>query len=125
MKAVLMTGISADKLDATYGADDGEGRQVTIRSVIDDAAKAYASLYKKGLVKPTSSTLSTETQNDPDYLEFRAKMRWLYDAIGDTMDVSVSYPWSTYWYTGMTPQQVYDMAYQCDAYYGNPLKGQT
>lgn len=41
------------------------------------------------------------------------------------MDVSVSYPWSTYWYTGMTPQQVYDMAYQCDAYYGNPLKGQT
>ena len=54
--------------------------------------------------------MSAETQNDPDYLEFRAKMRWLYDAIGDTMDVSVSYPWSTYWYTGMTPQQVYDMA---------------
>lgn len=103
MKAVLMTGIPADKLDATYGADDGEGRQVTIRSVIDDAAKAYASLYKKGLVKPTGSILSAETQNDPDYLEFRAKMRWLYDAIGDTMDVSVSYPWSTYWYTGMTP----------------------
>lgn len=89
MKAVLMTGIPADKLDATYGADDGEGRQVTIRSVIDDAAKAYASLYKNGLVKPTGSTLSTETQNDPDYLEFKAKMRWLYDAIGDTMDVSV------------------------------------
>ncbi|WP_298589657.1 hypothetical protein [uncultured Megasphaera sp.] len=125
MKAVLMTGIPADKLDATYGADDGEGRQVTIRSVIDDAAKAYASLYKKGLIKPTGSTLSAKTQNDPDYLEFKAKMRWLYDAIGDTMDVSVSYPWSTYWYTGMTPQQVYDMAYQCDAYYGNPLKGQT
>ena len=52
-------------------------------------------------------------------------MRWLYDAIGDTMDASVSYPWVTYWYTGMTPDEVYNLAYESHSFYGNPDKGQT
>lgn len=125
IKAILLTGIPQDKLDATYGADNGEGRAVTIRSAINDAAKAYAILYNKGLVNPMGSSLSPDVQSSPDYLEFKSKMRWLYDAIGETMDASVSYPWVTYWYTGMTPQQVFNLAYQCDSYYGNPLKGQT
>lgn len=51
-------------------------------------------------------------QAGDDWKEFATKARWLYDAIGDTMDVSVSYPWITYWFTGMTPQQVYGMAHE-------------
>ena len=125
MEQVLLTGIPADKLDATYGAQDGDGNQVTIRNAIKDAAAAYGRLYSKGLVKTQGSEPSTTLQNNTDYQEFRAKMRWLYDAIGETMDASVSYPWVTYWFTGMTPQQVYDLAIACDSYYGDPAKGQS
>lgn len=124
MEQVLLTGIPADKLDATYGAQDGDGNQVTIRNAIKDAAAAYGRLYSKGFVKTQGSEPSTALQNNADYQEFRAKMRWLYDAIGETMDASVSYPWVTYWFTGMTPQQVYDLAIACDSYYGDPAKGQ-
>ena len=46
-----------------------------------------------------------------DWQEFATKARWLYSAIGDTMDVSVSYPWITYWFTGMSPKEVYTLAY--------------
>ena len=125
MSTILKTGIPADKLDATYGADDGSGRQVSIRDAIFDASRAYASLYKAGLITPNGRTLTAAEQARPDYQEFKAKVRWLYDAIGETMDASVSYPWVTYWFTGMTPQQVYNLALTCDAYYGNPEKGQT
>lgn len=125
MEQVLLTGIPADKLDATYGAQDGDGNQVTIRNAIKDAAAAYGRLYSKGFVKTQGSEPSTALQNNADYQEFRAKMRWLYDAIGETMDASVSYPWVTYWFTGMTPQQVYDLAIACDSYYGDPAKGQS
>ena len=41
MEQVLLTGIPTDKLDATYGAQDGDGNQVTIRNAIKDAAAAY------------------------------------------------------------------------------------
>lgn len=125
MEQVLLTGIPADKLDATYGAQDGDGNQVTIRNAIKDTAAAYERLYTKGFIKTQGSEPSTALQNDADYQEFRAKMRWLYDAIGETMDASVSYPWVTYWFTGMTPQQVYDLAIACDSYYGDPAKGQS
>lgn len=122
---ILETGIPADKLNLTYGANDGEGRAVRLSDAIYDSTQAYASLYKKGLVSPNGRNLSVTTKNDPDYQEFTTKMRWLYDAIGETMDNAVSYPWITYWFTGMTPNQVYRLAYDCDSYYGNPAKGQT
>lgn len=56
-------------------------------------------------------------QAGDDWKEFATKVRWLYDAIGDTMDVSVSYPWITYWFTGMTSQQVYGLAHEAFVQY--------
>lgn len=122
---VLQTGIPADKLAMTYGADDGNGRPVRISDAIADASAAYGILCKKGLVSVRGHELSADTKNSAEFKEFTAKMRWLYDAIGETMDASVSYPWVTYWFTGMTPAQVYQLAYDCDSYYGDPFKGQT
>ena len=125
MRQVLLTGIPTDKLNLTYGAADGDGRPVALIDAIDDAARTYAALYKKGYVSTRGRELSTAVKQDADYQEFVAKMRWLYDAIGETMDASVSYPWVTYWFTGMTPQEVYKLAYTCDKYYGDLGKGQT
>ncbi|WP_101912023.1 haloacid dehalogenase-like hydrolase [Megasphaera vaginalis (ex Bordigoni et al. 2020)] len=125
MEDVLKTGIPAAKLDLTYGADDGSGKKVSIRSAIADAAKAYGELYAGGYVSVAGREQPASVRRSGSYQEFAAKMRWLYDAIGETMDASVSYPWVTYWFTGMTPEQVHALAYQCDSYYGDPAKGQT
>ena len=125
METVLLTGIPAAKLNLTYGAADGEGRPVQIRAAIKDAAQAYDALYKKGYVSTSGKDLSPTVQKDTDYQDFVAKMRWLYDAIGETMDASVSYPWVTYWFTGMKPQEVYKLACACDKYYGDKSRGQT
>ena len=81
--------------------------------VARDAAEAYKKLCAKGWVKVDNYK---DQKNRPwlkssDWQEFATKARWLYSAIGDSMDVSVSYPWITYWFTGMTPAQVHDMAY--------------
>lgn len=125
MESVLRTGIPADKLTLTYGADDGDGRPVQIEAAIKDAAAAYKQLCAKGLVTKEGREQPAEVRVSPEYKEFTAKMRWLYDAIGDTMDASVSYPWVTYWYTGMTPDEVYALAYESHSFYGDPAKGQT
>ena len=125
MEAVLRTGIPKDKLTLTYGADDGSGRPVQIEGAIKDAAAAYKKLYAQGAVTKTGKEQSAAVKASPEYKEFTAKMRWLYDAIGATMDASVSYPWVTYWYTGMTPDEVYNLAYASHSFYGDPAKGQT
>ncbi|WP_196605154.1 HAD family hydrolase [Pectinatus haikarae] len=122
---VLETGIPIEKLSLTYGADDGSGRPVTIQAGINDAVRAYASLYKAGVVSAEGREQSGQIKQSFEYQEFVTKMRWLYDAISETMDTSVSYPWVTYWFTGMTPGQVYNLAYACDSYYGDPAKAQT
>ncbi len=122
---ILQTGIAPDQLMLTYGANDGGGSQLTLKSAMDDAVKDYAILYSLGAVKKAGSELSPEVKNSFAYQDFRAKMRWLYDAVSETMDTSISYPWVTYWFTGMTPKEIFDLAYQCDSYYGNPQKGQT
>ena len=125
LSTVLKTGIPQDKLSATFGADAGEGTQVKIIDVIDDAVAAYTKLYNNGYVTTKGSQLSDEVKNSDDFKEFSSKMRWLYDAISENMDTSVSYPWITYWFTGMTPDEVYQLAYDCDTYYSDPQKGQT
>lgn len=50
-------------------------------------------------------------QAGDDWKEFATKVRWLYDAIGDTMDVS-ALPWITHWFTGMTPSRFTVMAHE-------------
>lgn len=125
LQSVLETGIPKDKLAMTYGADDGAGRQVRIDDAIHDAVAAYTVLYQQGAVTLKGKEPSAAVRNSAEYQDFRAKMRWLYDAISETMDASVSYPWVTYWFTGMTPQQVYNLAYESHDYYSNPEKGQT
>ncbi|SDF67955.1 hypothetical protein [Desulfovibrio legallii] len=114
MYAVLTTGVPDVNKD--LGKDWGG---LTVATVAADAAAAYKRLYAKGYVAADGSRAAGKAawMASDDWKEFAAKARWLYDAIGDTMDVSVSYPWITYWFTGMTPQQVYDLAHEAFTYY--------
>ncbi len=96
-----------------------EFNNLSVASVAADAAAAYKRLYAQGFVSPAGvyGEKMQKMQAGDDWKEFATKVRWLYDAIGDTMDVSVSYPWITYWFTGMTPQQVYGMAHEAFVQY--------
>ncbi|WP_312093316.1 hypothetical protein [Aminipila sp.] len=114
MEEVLLTGIPKDKVQVSLGEDyrSSSNKDLTIATVAKDAAAAYKKLYDAGYVAADNSLESKKEEwlKTDDWKEFSSKMRWMYSAIGDTMDVSVSYPWITYWFTGMTPEQVYALA---------------
>ena len=105
MLEVLLTGIPTEVLDKPVGGDLGNA---TIRQAATDAANAYAKLYAKGYVCPTPAKVAkmSEWQATDDWKEFATKTRWLYDAIGEMTSTSISYPWVTYLFTGMTPDEV-------------------
>ena len=114
MYAVLTTGIP--DVDSDLGEDYGHH---TIASVAKDVAAAYAKLCEKGYVAPDSSKVELKAKwlADDDWKEFAAKIRWMYDAIGDNYNVSVSYPWVGYHFAGMTPAQAEQLAYDSHKYY--------
>lgn len=96
MYAVLTTGVPDINMDLGK-----EYNNLTVATVAADAAAAYKRLYAQGYVSPAGvyGEKMQKMQAGDDWKEFATKARWLYDAIGDTMDVSVSYPWITYWFT--------------------------
>lgn len=87
-----------------------EGKEVSIDLIAPDIIESYTWLYEnyKGLKGDKSLD---EVKKNPHYANFIAKMRYLYEAIGDTFDHATSYPWVTYQNTGMTERQVRDMTY--------------
>jgi len=87
------------------------GNALSLAQVAKDAAAAYARLWHKGYVsaKKTKLHLRKEWLESDDWQEFAAKARWMYSAIA-AMNRSLSRPWLTYWFTGMTPQQVNNLA---------------
>lgn len=88
---------------------------------VDDITAAYTYLYET--YGPfTAAGLSQEeqavVQADPQWAEFATKMRAMYDLVYDAESASVAYPWVLYWFTGMSPQEVYDLAYASHSHYG-------
>jgi len=81
------------------------GRPVNIDMVVSDAVESYRWLYDnyKGL---KGKLPLDEVRKSPHYANFTAKVRYMYEAIGDTFDVSVAYPWVLYLFTGMDERQV-------------------
>ena len=111
MYAVLTTGLP--DVDRKLGGKWGDR---SLGDVARDAAAAYARLHAEGYVSAKGADASrlAECRASDDWKEFAAKARWLYEAIGDTMDASISYPWITCWFTGMRPREVHELA--CEAF---------
>lgn len=81
---------------------------------INDIVKAYTYLYNTYgpfTAAGLDEAKQAEVQADPQWVEFATKMRAMYLFVGDMESASVSYPWVLYWFTGMTEQEVYDLAY--------------
>lgn len=117
LKGVLETQIP--DLDKAVGTNL-EGRDVTSAQLTADLVSDYRWLYQNyegfsaGGEKDLTYIHATE-----QYQDFAAKLRYLYSAVGDTFDASVSYPWVTYLFTGMTSKEVYDLAAESHQYWSS------
>ncbi len=80
--------------------NNSDGRSLNIDLVVPDIIESYRWLYAN--YKGLNGNLSLEeVKKSSHYLNFITKVRYLYSAIGGTFDVSVSYPWVLYLFTGM------------------------
>ena len=67
------------------------GRDVTCEQLAQDIVSDYKWLYSNSKTLAGSKSLE-EIHNSNQYKDFAAKLRFMYTAVGDTFDASVSYP---------------------------------
>ena len=92
----------------------------TYQAWINDIVKAYTYLYETYgpfTAKGLDEAAQAEIQADEQWVEFATKMRAMYSFVGDVESAAVSYPWVLYWFTGMTEQEVYDLAFASHSKY--------
>ena len=85
--------------------NNAAGQPVNIDRIAPDIVASYTWLYQNYSGLKGSQPLAAVKQT-PHYQAFVAKVRYLYEAIGDTFDHATSYPWVTYLFVGMTETQV-------------------
>ena len=85
------------------------GQDVSCEQLAQDIVSDYTWLHAnyEGLAGKKSLE---EIHATAQYQDFAAKLRFMYSAVGDTFDASVSYPWVTYLFAGMTPEEVQELA---------------
>lgn len=116
MPDVLATGLSELDADLTeLGYGNG-----SYNDWISDITAAYTNLYNTYgpfTAEGLSEEAQAEVQGDPQWQEFATKMRAMYDLVNDNESASVAYPWILYWFTGMTEDELYSLAYASHEYY--------
>lgn len=85
--------------------NNAAGQPVNIDKVTPDIVASYTWLYQNYAGLKGAQSLAAVKQN-PNYTAFITKVRYLYEAIGDTFDHDTAYPWVTYLFVGMTETQV-------------------
>ena len=85
--------------------NNAAGQPVNIERIVPDIVASYTWLYQNYAGLKGSQPLAAVKLN-PHYIAFTTKVRYLYEAIGDTFDHDTAYPWVTYLFAGMTEAQV-------------------
>lgn len=88
---------------------NAEGQAVSLASISDDLVADYTWLWQNAAPLKGSKPLE-EIQTSEQFLDFRAKLYFLYDAINDTYGPDVGYPWVLYLFAGLTVAQVSKLA---------------
>ena len=102
MEAVLETGIP--DLDKEMGKSI-DGKTITPATLVADLVSDYTWIYNNySGMKGDKDLAYIHASNE--YQDFAAKLRFMYNNLGDYFDHAVSYPWVTYLFTGMTPEEV-------------------
>lgn len=101
--------IPKDDFDEDY--NNLEGGAVNIETIGKDLDARYAFLYDN-YIGPNGKMTLAQVQETEEFIDFRGKLAYLYEAIGGTFSANVSYPWVLYLFSGMTPQEIYDLTEQ-------------
>lgn len=118
MYDVLCTAVPKDNFTDDY--KNAAGQALNIEIVAADCQTNYQWLCRNYIGLGYGGCMSlAQIKNTPQYVDFITKVRFLYDAIGDTFDAAVSYPWVTYLFTGMTSQEVFNLATESHDYWIN------
>lgn len=96
--------------------NNNEGKPVNIELVGADIDSDYKFLYENyNGFKGTKSL--DEIKTTPEYKDFIAKTRYLYNSIGESFSADVSYPWVTYLFAGMTENEVAELTEKSNDYW--------
>lgn len=118
---VMKTNIPKDNF--VKECNNKEGKPVNIDLITEDITKDYTYLYDnyKGLKGDKSLD---EIKKTKEYEDFKAKLRYLYNAIGESFSSDVSYPWVTYLFDGMTSDEVGKLTEKSNDYWLNEKLGE-
>lgn len=103
LETAIRMNIPARDFNAPH--NNAAGEPVNIDKIAPDIIESYTWLYRNYRGMQGGKSLE-EVKQSPHYQNFVAKMRYLYEAIGDSFDHAVAYPWVTYHFAGMTEAQV-------------------
>jgi phosphoserine phosphatase len=100
----LATGIDTQKI---LSPKNQAQKSLTAQQLIDDIGQSYRWLTQHyvGFGQGGAQNLAS-IQQTPHYLNFIAKMRFMYEAIGDSFSHDISYPWLLYTLTGFNAKEV-------------------
>lgn len=78
-----------------------EGKNITAKMLADDIVRDYSFLYRTYIGRSGKKSLK-KTKESAYYYDFRCKLRYMYDAIGDTFDPTVADAWILYLFKNMS-----------------------
>lgn len=85
------------------------GQIVDLESICADLDADYAFIHMQYAGMAGSRSLE-EMQQTPQFLDFRVKLVYLYEAVNDTHGVKVGYPWVIYFFANMAVEQLSRLA---------------
>lgn len=99
----IRNGLPEDNFKEEFNNKDGEA--VNINKIAKDLVSDYTFLSNEYSGMNGTKSLE-EVKQTPEFKDFSAKLRYLYEAVGGTFSSDISYPWVTYLYAGMTSEEV-------------------
>jgi phosphoserine phosphatase len=104
--AAIRQDVPKDNFSKDY--NNKAGKPVNIDLIAADLDADYKFLYDN-YIKDRKKSLE-EIRRTEQFINFRGKLAYLYEAIGGTFSAEVSYPWVLYLFVGMTEKEVMDVA---------------
>jgi phosphoserine phosphatase len=102
----IRNGVPGDDFAKSYNNKDG--KPVNIDRIAEDLDADYKFLYNNYIF--TKKMTLEEIRAAEEFVDFRGKLAYLYEAIGGTFSADVSYPWVLYLFVGMTEAEVMALA---------------
>ncbi|MBY0155666.1 haloacid dehalogenase-like hydrolase [Cytobacillus firmus] len=86
-----------------------QGDAVTLEEIAEDLKRDYEFLYSNYEGMNGKEQLETLHSTD-QFIDFKAKMYFLYEAIGETHGIEIGYPWVLYLFANMSTMEVQQLA---------------